>query len=196
LKRRLLIWLIFSLVAGLGCACDLVTKWLVFEWLGGPGERPVFWLWQDRIGFQTTLNEGALFGMGQGLTFLFVIASFIAVIAILVWVFFQNAGNDLWLAWAAGAICGGILGNLYDRLGLPGLRWEEGWIGFSAHRVGEPVYAVRDFILVMIGRWPWPTFNIADSLLVVGVTLLVIRAIFCPTPEAESEPSSTIAQPD
>ena len=40
-----------------------------------------------------------------------------------------------------------------------------------------PVHAVRDFIQVMIGRWPWPTFNLADSLLVCGAGLLVVARL-------------------
>ena len=44
------------------------------------------------------------------------------------------------------------------------------------HTPGDPVYAVRDWIHVMIGTWPWPTFNIADSLLVCGAILLVWHA--------------------
>jgi len=40
----------------------------------------------------------------------------------------------------------------------------------------------------MIGRWPWPNFNIADSLLVCGVTALVVYTLFfselaCPSEE-------------
>jgi len=37
---------------------------------------------------------------------------------------------------------------------------------------------VRDWILVMIGHWPWPNFNLADSLLVVGAALLIWHAGF------------------
>jgi signal peptidase II len=58
-------------------------------------------------------------------------------------------------------------------LGLPGLEWN---YASKLHEIGDPVYAVRDWILVMIGRWPWPTFNIADSMLVCGAILLVWHA--------------------
>ncbi len=30
----------------------------------------------------------------------------------------------------------------------------------------------------MIGRWPWPTFNLADSMLVVGAGLITIHVIW------------------
>jgi signal peptidase II len=42
--------------------------------------------------------------------------------------------------------------------------------------VGDPVHAVRDWILVMIGSFHWPNFNLADSMLVCGAILLVWHA--------------------
>ena len=57
---------LFFAIATAGVAADLATKGWVFRWLGMPGEHGVFWLWQGRAGFQTSLNEGALFGFGQG----------------------------------------------------------------------------------------------------------------------------------
>ncbi len=73
-----------------------------------------------------------------------------------------------WLFWDKRAdkvesigkllVLGGAVGNLYDR-------WKYD--------------AVRDFIEVWFGsleRWHWPTFNIADVALVVGIGLLLIRS--------------------
>jgi signal peptidase II len=77
------------------------------------------------------------------------------------------------LTIALAVVTAGILGNLYDRLGLPGLVWVD-----PRHLPGQPAHAVRDFILVMIGRWPWPTFNLADSSLVCGAALLIWHASF------------------
>jgi signal peptidase II len=57
---------------------------------------------------------------------------------------------------ALGLIAGGAVGNLIDRI----------------------VYArVVDFILVDVGVWPlnpWPVFNVADIVLVVGVCLIAL----------------------
>ena len=78
--------------------------------------------------------------------------------------------RDLLLTLALSCVTAGIFGNLYDRLGLPGLRWNS---TSALHHAGDPVHAVRDWILVMIGPWHWPNFNVADSLLVCGAALLV-----------------------
>ncbi len=167
-------YLVFLLLASAGCAADLVTKRCVFAWLGMPDPRtPPYWVWPGVFGFQTSLNEGALFGMGQGMVSLFSALSIAAVVGILYWLFVAGAARDWLLTVALACVTAGILGNLYDRLGMPGLTWNA---ASPRHEVGEPVFAVRDWILVMIGRFHWPNFNIADSLLVCGAALLVFHA--------------------
>lgn len=163
----------FALVIGV-CAADLGVKtWMFADPRLLPMGRP-WWLWDDVFGFQTTLNEGALFGMGQGLWPLFAALSVGAMIGILIWLFLAGAAKDRLLTVALAFVTGGILGNLYDRLGLPGLTWPPGF----GHAVGTPVHAVRDYMLVMIGSWHWPNFNLADSSLVCGAALLVFHAFF------------------
>lgn len=61
-------------------------------------------------------------------------------------------------------ILGGALGNLWDRL-LNG--------------------RVVDFLLVYIGSYQWPAFNVADSAIVVGAGLLVFEILFSKSPAAE-----------
>jgi signal peptidase II len=182
---------IFFSIALVGCAADLLTKSYVFAWLGMPSGR-VHWLIHGVFGWQTSLNEGALFGMGQGMVPLFAAASVVAAIGILTWLFWFGAAQDRLLTVALGCVMAGVFGNLYDRLGLPGLSWPE---GFPGHVPGDPVYAVRDFILVMIGDWPWPTFNIADSLLVSGAILLVGHAFWTGQPDSSGAAAKTDAEP-
>jgi signal peptidase II len=169
-------YLLFLSVAAGGCAVDLATKHWIFDKLGMPAGKAPWWLWKDVFGFQTSLNEGALFGMGQGMVPVFAVLSIAAAVAILWWLFFAGAARDRLLTVALSSVIAGILGNLYDRLGLPGLVWPS----------GDHVYAVRDWVLVMIGKWPWPTFNIADSLLVCGAGLLVWHAFWMTPVKAES----------
>ena len=176
-------YLVFFSVAIAGCAVDLATKSWMFSYLdmpGGPRSR-TWWIWKDVFGFQTSLNEGALFGMGQGFSWVFAAISICAAVGIVIWLFGFGAARDWLLTVALAIVTVGILGNLYDRLGLPGLVWND---AFANHTPGDPVYAVRDFILVMIGDWPWPTFNIADPCLVGGAALLVWHA-FVAKPERE-----------
>jgi signal peptidase II len=164
-------FLLFLIPAGVGCAADLLTKAWIFSWselrAGG-----TYWLWTGHVGLQLSWNEGALFGMGQGKVWLFAALSIAAAIAIPIWLFRYGAARDAWLTFALGCVMGGVLGNLYDRLGLHGEAWPWGY------RAGEPVYAVRDWILWQLNdRWRWPNFNIADSLLVVGAGIIFLRVL-------------------
>jgi len=171
--------LVFLLIFLSGCALDLATKSLAFRWLGMPGPAGnIKWIWKGLFGLQTSLNPGALFGLGQGMVSVFAGLSIVAAIGIFYWLFFAGGSRDWLLTIALGFIMAGIFGNLFDRLGLPGLKWN-----------GLKVYAVRDFILVMIGPWHWPNFNLADSFLVCGAVLLVwhaLRTKSASTPETAS----------
>ena len=124
------------------------------------------------FGVQCSLNPGALFGFGKGYSSVFAAISFIAVFGIVVWLFVFKQAWDRWLTTAFGLITGGILGNLYDRLGL----------GYLPSYPAEIKNNVRDWILLNLeGVWffdPWPNFNIADSLLVTGAIMLLVQTIF------------------
>lgn len=187
LSRHLLFWSL----AGIGCAIDLGSKHWMFS-------RPsllagdIWWFLPGHIGLQLSLNEGALFGMGQGNTWLFAAFSAAAAVGIPVWLFLFGGAGDRALTIALGCLMGGVLGNLYDRTGLPGLDWGD----FNPARSGEAVHAVRDFVLVA-WRWDadwrqrvvWPNFNVADSLLVCGAVGLLLLSMRKPT--SDVAPSSS-----
>jgi len=164
-------YLLFTAIVLAGVGADLATKHWIFAWLGDPWRpqcRQPWWVVQDVAGFQTSLNQGALFGLGQGWTMIFAGLSVVATVAVLYWLFVAKAARSLLLTSALALITAGILGNLYDRLGLHGI--QSPW--------GGTVYAVRDWILVRIYHWNWPNFNLADSMLVVGASLLFWQAYF------------------
>lgn len=159
-------------------AADLATKAWVFSWPGKLSGK-VYWVWEGYAGFQTSLNEGALFGMGQGGVFWFAAISVVAACVIPLWLFVGRAANDWWMTVALGGVMGGVLGNLYDRLGLHDETWP---VGFP--QAGERVYAVRDWVLWQAGdAWRWPNFNLADAVLVVGAAVLFFRALYDSTPQ-------------
>lgn len=97
-------------------------------------------------------NRGAAFSLFQGEIALFLV---VTVLALAMIVYFHRSLRDrsLWLQVLLGVILGGTLGNLVDRL-----------------RLGY----VTDFVSVGIGDLRWPTFNVADSSIVVGIGLLVL----------------------
>ena len=62
-------WFTFVAIAIAAAAIDLVTKSWAFLSLGMPGEQPGIVLVPKILLLETNLNEGALFGMGQGRSF-------------------------------------------------------------------------------------------------------------------------------
>ncbi len=158
-------YVLFVSITLAGCLLDLLTKSWAFGWLGPP-PGPRWWLIPHVFGFETSLNRGALFGLGQGWVLVFAALSVLALVAIVSWLFWARAARDLLLTVALSCISAGIVGNLYDRLGAHGL------LGID----GRPDYAVRDFILLMIFGWHWPNFNLADTFLVSGAILLLWHA--------------------
>jgi signal peptidase II len=163
-------WGWFLGLAVASAAIDLVSKGVLFARLGMPGEQAPIVLVPGMLTFETNLNEGALFGMGQGMGMVFAAVSCAAIAGILWMVSRPETRADRWLLTALALITGGILGNLWDRLGIPALVWHA-----PAERVGEPVLAVRDWIHVKLdGVIDWPIFNLADSWLVIGAGLLLL----------------------
>jgi signal peptidase II len=199
--------IVFVLVAGVVLAGDLATKSLVFRDLGYPGTdlepavrgtHSVFAAQPGREGTSTayldgwlsfrlftSFNRGALWGVGQQYTWLFAVLSGAAVIGIPTWLFAFRAARSWWLTIALALIWGGTLGNLYDRLGLPGCIDEN----------GRSIAAVRDFFLFTFGTFHWPVFNIADVFLVTGAIMLVIHSLQPARPQTEPGPTTTADKP-
>ena len=181
-------WSLFAVISLGAAAIDLATKSLLFRRLGMPGEQPGIVLVPGMLALETNLNEGALFGMGQGMGMMFAAISGVALAAIVYTVSRPAARHDLWLVVALALITGGIIGNLYDRLGLPGLSWHA-----PLGRVGEPVLAVRDWIHFKLdGIIDWPIFNLADTWLVIGAGLLVLLSL---RPERKPENVALPSEP-
>lgn len=201
-------WSVLLGVTVAGLVIDLWTKYIAFARVAGrpvdlrredvlesgpsqlsmliPAHEPVIVL--DRVlHFTLVLNPGAVFGIGAGRRWFFVLFTMIAL-AFCVWTFGAwTRSRDRLTHAGLGLIIAGGLGNLYDRL----------------------IYAcVRDFIHPLPGvrlpfglKWPsgspelWPyVSNVADAFLIVGIALLLWYSFKtpahekpAPTTEADAE---------
>lgn len=170
-------YLIYGGIASGGCLIDLLTKHWVFDWLGIPGSQPIWWIWKGYFGIETSLNGGALFGMGQGQSAIFAVISVAAFLGIVYWLFLAGGARDCWMTTATGFITAGIFGNLFDRLGL----WTPPWAP------QQRITMVRDWVLWCYGEeHKWPNFNLADVFLVTGAIMLLLHAFLWPAAESNA----------
>ena len=106
------------------------------------------------------LNPGAAFGLLAGAAAAFRGPFFIAVsvlaIAVICYYHARYARGRPLSTVGLALILGGALGNLIDRL-----------------RVGM----VIDFLDFYLGPYHWPAFNVADSGITVGVSLLLVEML-------------------
>jgi signal peptidase II len=108
-----------------------------------------------------TENTGAAFSLfadspSHWKTVLLIGFSFVAMVIVSVLLWRQSHALTI-TGIALSLILGGAVGNLWDRA--------------ASGRV-------VDFLLLYVKQYQWPVFNLADSAIVVGASLLVIEILF------------------
>jgi signal peptidase II len=130
-------------------------------------QRPPLVLIDGYLELRYAENCGAAFGVLHGasrwLRLLVFAPAAIAATLGLLWLYFRGYGGRLF-AISVPLIASGALGNLVDRFRL----------GYVVDFIR---FHVRDAFV-------WPTFNIADCTITVGVALLVIEGFAAPKPSA------------
>ena len=145
-------WRVALPVAGGVLVLDQLSKFLI--------ER-AFTLHQELVllpflSFQLTYNTGAAFSLlhdagGWQRGFLSAVS-----IAVMIWLsvwIHRLTSTERRLLWPLALILGGAAGNLVDRLSTG---------------------AVTDFIVLHYRDWHWPTFNLADAAISLGVVILIL----------------------
>ena len=113
-----------------------------------------------------TRNTGVAFGLfansdSPWVPYVLMLTATTALIAILVYSLRQPVDN--WkLQLGLMLVLGGAAGNLYDRINY----------GY-----------VIDFLDVFYGTYHWPTFNVADSAITIGIGFLLLEVLHKPSVE-------------
>ena len=135
---------------------DQITKWVADHSLELHVQVPIM----PSFNFTLVYNTGAAFsflsGAGGWQRWFFSLLAILICIVLVVWLKRLHA-HEKWIAIGLSLVLGGALGNLIDRL----------FYGY-----------VIDFIQWYYKGFYWPTFNIADSAITVGATILVVNNIF------------------
>jgi signal peptidase II len=155
------------LIAIVVLAADQASKYWVLDYLRLPQLPNQQIVVLPVLNLTFVRNPGVTFGLLNGFGqwgSLALVAVALAVVAALgVWL--RRAESRL-VAVALGAIVGGAVSNVIDRLRF-------GW--------------VVDFIHAHLGDWSWYVFNLADAAIVCGVAVLVLDSLF---PRGHKSPSS------
>ncbi|HSF42162.1 MAG TPA: signal peptidase II [Thermoanaerobaculia bacterium] len=134
-------------------ALDQWTKWLVEIRLPHHAAETVI---PGFLNLTHVRNTGVAFGLfasdGHGTNWTLTILGLVALTAVGVY-FWLAPSKDRWLLVALALVVGGAVGNLIDRVASG---------------------AVTDFIDVYVGGHHWPSFNVADSAISIGIVLMAI----------------------
>ncbi|WLD95086.1 signal peptidase II [Alkalihalobacillus sp. AL-G] len=139
----------YYIIALIVVIIDQITKWFIVSKMNITESITVV---SDFFYITSHRNRGAAFGILQGQMWLFFIVTIIVLIAVVYYMQTEAKGKPF-LSSSLGLILGGAIGNFIDRM----LRGE-----------------VVDFLNFYFGAYNFPIFNIADSALVVGVSMIAI----------------------
>lgn len=143
-KSNGLYWLVLAVII---CVLDIASKFLVhhtFELYESVNILPFFSITYVR-------NIGAAFSILEGQRGLLALLA-IVISGFIIYLLYKNPQEKKLENMALSMVLGGALGNLFDRL----------YHGF-----------VIDFFDVYFGTWHYPTFNIADCAICIGIGLFL-----------------------
>lgn len=157
------------ITTGLGLVADLFSKWLAWRMLeNAPNQNHD--IIEGFFAFKLARNPGIAFGIEIG--WWPILIATIAGVLLILYLFLASSRAARFGHIGMGFVLAGALGNMVDRL--------------------IPPHMVRDFIDFSF----WPTFNLADAFLCVGVGLLAISMLWLqsssPNPNRRSNLNSDL----
>lgn len=175
-----------TVVAVLSLAADMATKiWAKAHLAGEPhhaGTAKKFEVWKGHVDFIFAQNPGGAWSFLRSVPddlrrpFFLVVSA--AAIVFIVNVYRKIDRSQTAMKWGLPLALGGALGNLADRIRF-------GW--------------VVDFVDVYVTKngaeHHWPTFNVADIAIVVGVGLMAIDMLVSRRPKHIAKPVTTSLPP-
>jgi signal peptidase II len=183
----------FGVVAALVLIADAVTKaWAETTLSRLPRNAPNIVLIEDRLTFSLAYNTGGAFGMLSDESAVwrkpfFMLVSVGAVVFIIS--LYRKVSPKQWaLKWGLPLVLGGALGNLVDRITKGKV------VDFIDYRAAW-VRTMNELIHSINSDWHvtrhWPTFNVADMCICVGVGLMAIDMFMSSRASTSNPPLDT-----
>lgn len=165
----------FGSVAALCLLADVLTKaWAEVELTKRSAFEPMV-LIKDHLNFALAYNRGGAWGLLQNASesvrrpFFLVVS--VAAIAFIVSLYGKLLPTQRALRWGLPLVLGGALGNLADRVTRGSV------VDFIDYRA-EWVQSMNELLAKLINGWHvtdhWPTFNVADVSICIGVGLMAV----------------------
>jgi signal peptidase II len=134
---------------------DQITKKIAVKYIVEGQQIEII---QGMFNLTLSYNKGAAFGLfanieNNAVRLLFLWGASIVALILVIYMFFYEYRQDNLGKFALSLIMGGAIGNIIDRL----------YLG-----------RVVDFLDFYYRSYHWPAFNVADSSICIGVTILVL----------------------
>lgn len=142
------------IAAGIAFSLDQVSKWLIVNVvMVPPTVIPIVPFFNITLGYNTGVSFGILGEALRDSPWILGLLGLVIASGILWWAL---RARDRIESCALGIVAGGAFGNIVDR-----------W------RIG----GVVDFLDLYYGDWHWPTFNLADVAIFLGVVTVLGRSL-------------------
>src|SRR5690349_14498278 len=168
-------FIFFGVVAAVSLLCDVATKaWAEVELTRRSLLDPMVVV-EGHLNFALAYNRGGAWGLlqnaSESLRRPFFLVVSVAAIAFIVSLYGKLMPNQRALRWGLPLVLGGALGNLADRVTRGSV------VDFIDYRAGW-VETMNQLIANVVSGWHitdhWPTFNVADISICVGVGLMAV----------------------
>lgn len=154
--------MLYFTVAALVVILDQTTKRIVLETYSRGGGRELI---GNLLRVRLSYNPGAILGVLSGSRALLLTVTIISISALIFFAYKMRYAPAI-KRFSLGLILGGAFGNLIDRVASG---------------------SVVDFIDMGIGRYRWPTYNIADAAVTIGAVILISGFILSSDSSIEEE---------
>jgi signal peptidase II len=185
----------FGLVSAIALLLDIGTKaWAEVALIPRPFEDPSIVVVPRHLTFTLAYNKGGAWGLLQdspeSVRMPFFLCVSVLAILFIVSLYGKLMPSQRALTWGLPLVLGGALGNLSDRITRSSV------IDFIDYRA-DWVMSMNRTLGKLLGDWSmtdhWPTFNVADIAICIGVGLMGVDMLTSRRSAAPAPPRAAVA---